>query len=168
MQEPVCLSDIPRIRASDAHTVTTPYNPDVRGMLHIEYRPSCADKLFMCPFPFLFLGCCLSQSTDLDFDDYKKTLRIASCPGYFFCCSNSVDILYSDIANVAAVPCPGTRINHQPAYKFCIITRAGAVHELTGASLLSTIKEEILSLHRYMFGRLNKEYRPPSDFIFTL
>ena len=166
MQEPVSYSDIPRIRASDVHTVATPYSPDAQGMLHVEYRPDCMMKCFMCPFPFFFMGCCMSRSTDLDFDDYKKILRIASCPGYCFCCANTVDIPYSDIANVAAVHCPNVKINRQSTYKFCIITRAGVVHALTGAALMSEIKDEVLSMHRYMFGRLNKEYSPPLDLIF--
>ena len=165
MQEPVSFSDIPRIRASDTAAPRL-YSPDAQGMLHLEYRPDCWMKCLMCPFPFLFMGCCLSRSTDLDFDDYKKIVRITSRPGYCFCCSNSVDIPYSDIANVAAIHCPHVRINKQTTYKICIITRAGVVHAFTGAQLLSDIKDEVLSIHRYMFGRLNKEYRPPLDFIF--
>ena len=167
MQPPVPLSEIPRHNASSGITppFVPPYSPDAQGMLHIKYRPDCMMVCFMCPF-FLGIGCCLSKSTDLDFDDYKKTVRIASCPGFCFCYMDTVDIPYSDIANVAAIHCPHVRINKQTTYKICIITRAGVVHAFTGAQLLSDIKDEVLSIHRYMFGRLNKEYRPPLDFIF--
>ena len=138
-------------------------NVDERGRASISLRPSCMMRLFYLPFPFLCMGCCLSSSADLDFDDRTSTVSIARWPGDCFCCMSATTVVaYAHVANVVARS-TNMRINKQSAYKIAIALRDGQVINLGSPDVLGSISGDLLALHRFFFGRgvAAKTYRAP-------
>eukprot|EP00760_Papus_ankaliazontas_P039222 PhM_4_TR9517/c1_g3_i1/m.98326 len=137
--------------------------PDRAGQCTVTLSPTCLDKCFMLPFPFLGIGCCMSRTTVLTFDDDAECVVMKSNPGYLFCLRKTTEIAYKDVGNIAAQHVSGVQINDQPAYRVVLLDRSANVHRLTGDMMMVEANKYAAALHKYMFGRANPEtYSAPS------
>ena len=74
------------------------------GTLVVKVEPAWPYIIFMMPFPFFCMGCCMSSTVWLTFDTNARTLHVKSCPGYCYCCSTERLLSYSDIGNIDIMP----------------------------------------------------------------
>lgn len=154
----------PIVRLSPLRESSPPYyQPDpITQRLQIRERPDCFNTLFML---FCGIGCCLSRSTDLLFDDASQSLSITTCPGYCCCCRSHYDVGYTGIANVTIAHVPGVRINKQPAFRLELHTTEGEEIPITEPKMRHQLQNRYLCLHQYVFGRADpSRYRQPTDF----
>jgi len=156
-------TSVASIRAAHLSTTSWPQlQTDQHGRLEVKTRPDCMMKCFMIPFPFLCIGCCMSESSNLVFDDRKQQVSVNSYSGYCWCCGQGRDIRYDEIANVVAKS-SNMRINNRPAYSVCFLLRSGDTVRIRGAALMEDIEPTLFSIHRFLFGRGDPQaYQPPS------
>jgi hypothetical protein len=103
---------------------------------YFEITPSCMYKCFMMPFPFLCIGCCLSQSTKMKFDNTQRILTLKTYCGYCCCCSEERIIPYHEVQSLDARPNPHVTINRRTAYNVWLVWQTGQI-ELTASMVLS-------------------------------
>lgn len=115
----------------------------------------------MLPFPFLCLGCCMSNTADVVFDDSSKTATISGYPGYCFPMKSTTTVLYNDIANVALVKTNITK-NKMRTYRLSLLLRDGKMLEMSGPCYSDELEGKAKTVHRFLFGRGNPGYRPPN------
>ena len=162
-QQPVPMSELylPETRPAEKSRGFE-YCVDHNGRLQVDVQPDCMMTLFMLPFPFLCLGCCLSTSNHLVFDDNSQTFSGTTYPGY--CCfpgfKTKVLVEYANIGNVGYRQ-TSMQINDQYQFEPVIITkdrREFAIGPLNGRHELKT---NVLAWHKFVFGRNNKSYIEP-------
>jgi hypothetical protein len=168
--QPVDLNEI-RLEHAQAHEKTLTAQPqleaDPSGMLQIKISPSCSSTLFMLP-TFFFVGCCLSSSKRILFNDTQQTVTITSNPG--LCCvppfvSTKV-VAYGDIANVVLVRNPYIRTNGHATFDIKLLLRNEQQVTLTAESdvLCTAMQADALAYHRFLFGRADPAtYQAPSS-----
>ena len=156
-QQPVPMSQI------FAQPKIVELNVDKDNKLVLHYGPPSAMITFMLPFPFLCVGCCISQTLHIVFDDTTRTVSISHYPGFCFPFQKKTVLEYSVIANVGY---RGTRMraNRVQMYEPVLVTLKGEQFPCgpCNSQHSTTLQGEVLALHRFVFGRQNQDYQPPN------
>jgi hypothetical protein len=139
-------------------------NVDKDNKLALHYGPTCAMIVFMLPLPFLCLGCCASQTVDLVFDDTTQTVNIVQYPGllnidYF---KTNTLLEYNMIANVG-YRSTSLKLSGKRMYEPVLETHKGEQFPCGSynGQYSSNLHNEVLAMHRFVFGRKNEDYLPP-------
>jgi len=153
--QPVPISEL--VPKSAFHSKFT---PDENGIVAVETPLPSLAYLFMLPFPFFCMGCCLFRQSKLVFDEntrlIKVTVRKGACP-----CSTQKTFSYNDIGNVAVVRTT-VRIDGVRMHETLILLRdstkirTGRLESKEGAFAFA--KE----IHHFIFGRSDNNYIPPT------
>jgi hypothetical protein len=109
-------------------------------MEYYEITPNCFYKLFMCPFPCFCAGCCISQSTKMEFDNSQRVLIIRTYCGYCCCFAQEQRIPYHEVQTLDARLDAHMRINHQPAFKVWLVWQSGQLELSAGIVLQEAIE----------------------------
>jgi len=141
---------------------------DGKGRALLRIRPDPIMRLFMCPFPFMCIGCCLSESSNIDFDDVTETVSVNTYCGYCFCCAGTRVLPYGGIGNIT-MKASNLSINGQQAYKLCFVLKNGERIEFGGSRLPSDVRPQLFAIHYHLYGRAEPDaYRAPSPFALTI
>ena len=121
----------------------------------------------MCPC-CAFFGCCLTVSANVSFDDNLEVVHISNWPGYLCVppCLMWTTIRYGDIANIGIRNTgisEGSEHNLQPLYDSVLVTRNRKIWNVGERGRISEIQQNVLNLHRFVFGRGNPDYKPPAS-----
>ena len=131
--------------------------------LVLHYGPSCFDIVFMLPVPFLCVGCCISKTVHVVFDDTIQIVNITQYPGFCFPLKTNTLLEYSMIANVAYRR-TNLKVNNEQMFEPVLVTHKGEQFPCGSYSGMysSTLQNEVLAVHRFVFGRQNQDYHPPN------
>jgi hypothetical protein len=88
---------------------------------YFEIIPNCMYKCFMLPFPFFCIGCCMSQTTKMEFDNIGRVVTLKTYCGYCCCCQTERRIPYNGLKAIDRRIVPGVRINNQGAFKVWLV-----------------------------------------------
>ena len=77
----------------------------------------------MCPVPFFFVGCCISQTTKMQFNNTERKLSITTYSGHLCCSAETEEIAYDDVLGVYSKRDPNCYVNRQPAFVVYLKTR---------------------------------------------
>ena len=130
------------------------------GRIELHASPSCLETVSMLPFPFFCLGCFISRTADIVFDDETKSVTFSGNPGYLFCLKKSETISYDSIGNVALVLGSYT-INDVKTFELTLLLKDGRRIPMTGPQFATVLEPKALALHRFLFARGNPMYRTP-------
>lgn len=136
---------------------------DRRRKKRVDVDTSALQAVFMLPFPFFCLGCWLSETSAVVFDDATRTVTAEGYPGYCFFLKSKNQFNYDAIANVALVR-TNIRKNNVATFRMALLLRDGRQITLSGPEYLDDIGSTALAVHRFLFGRGNPYYRPPGIF----
>jgi len=131
------------------------------GRCHIRTRLPCFAYVFMLPFPFFCLGCCIFGASDFSFDDNERVLYAKTWRGVFSC-GEPRRIPYTDIANVGILS-TSTRVNGIPQRSWGIVLRDGTIVQSGYSGSHYSTAQRALALHAFLFGRNNPAYIPPNS-----
>ena len=137
------------------------YQADANGEMRLSSTPGAMMMCFMCPFPFLCLGCCLSSTINTLFSDKTQTVEVDSYPGLCVCLAQKKRIAFNDIGNVLAKR-GSMVVNGQYTFTVALQTKHGEQVPLTNADTMSDIGPKAAGIHAYLFGRGNPNYQPPN------
>ncbi len=140
-----------------------------RKQLELPFRPGFFWTVFMLPFPFCCIGCCISESTHLLFDDEAEQLRVRSFPGYCWCCDEHFSVPYSHVQNVRLEMDPSCRMNKKPSVRMFIQRRSETIEGeklyIGSRGMLVQMLPQAAKLHRACFARGDSEaYEQPASF----
>jgi hypothetical protein len=157
---------IPSSREGGSNNSACSYASNENGQLRVESRPTCVMIVFMMPYPFFFMGCCYSVSSNVMFDDVSQTLSIESWPGFMQCLVKTKShIEYSQVGNLALEE-TCCQSNRQMMYYPLIVLKDGTKLYISDCGVLDYspdgVQSKVLALHHFLFGRNNPMYAPPS------
>mmetsp|Transcript_13215 Transcript_13215/g.19909 ORF Transcript_13215/g.19909 Transcript_13215/m.19909 type:complete len:202 (+) Transcript_13215:22-627(+) len=146
----------------NSNTKRITYETDANGIMQYKIRPNNMDTFLMLP-PCLFVGCCLSVSANVIFDDNNHTVRISNWMGYMCIppCYSYTTISYYDIANIGLLYTgikEGTEPNEVPIYDVVLVTHKRKMWRVGNRSSYNSAASEASNLLRFVFGRSNPDY----------
>ena len=139
------------------------YEPDENGKFEYKVRPSRCDTFLMLP-PCLFLGCCMSRSANVTFNDNTQSVFISNWPGYI-CCPpfySSTTLTYSQIGNIGILDTgirEGEAPNQTPLYDVALVAKDSSKWMVGSRGYYNPVMEDARKLHHFVFGRNNPNYR---------
>lgn len=160
--KPIPLSElVPKSRPKYTKLSTPKLVPNEDGLVVIETPLPCLAYLFMLPFPFLCMGCCLFQQSRIILDDASRLVTVHVRNGACPCATKRREFSYSDIGNVAVVP-TSMRVNGVRMHTTIFLLR-DATRVRTGR-LESKEKAYLFAreVHRFLFGRTLHDYVSPA------
>eukprot|EP01039_Chlorochromonas_danica_P006123 gene6122-6741_t len=149
--------------SSSSSSVNYDYDP-ATGQLHLYLGPDCTETIFMLPFPFLCMGCCLSATCDWVFQEREQQVVIRYAWGHLYLlpCLRSVHrYSYQDIANVGYYCCHA-RVNGVLQYRPVVLMKDGQYFPFAAKDNERGLRQHVLAMHFFLFGRGNADYRPPA------
>lgn len=138
------------------------FSVNSEGKLVLYSFPSCFDIMFMLPI-FLCVGCCISATTKTVFDDRQQMVHSQFARGFIFivpCFRSYKTFSYDDIGNIGLKDSNST-INDQTLYIPVIILKNGTFVQFATGDIMSEVKEDVLGLHNFIFGKNNPNYSAP-------
>jgi hypothetical protein len=135
------------------------------GRFSVESPLPCYAYLFMIPFPFFCLGCCIFGASSITFDDTTLEVTAKRWKGVFSCCPKEQRVIsYRSIANVV-IFLTNMSVNRVTQQGWGLLLTDGSVFkgDASGSSPAVT-QEHALEVHRFIFGRANPDYRPPDPY----
>ena len=152
------------------------YAADSNGELRIIHGPTCIDVMFMLPFPFLVrfsmtsngfyihqclyqcLGCFISESSELVFNDRSQTLASTKYPGYLCCLKKDTLHEYTDIANIGYYT-TNMKENKRFYLQGAVVLKDKRVLDVGEKKF--DVSSEVLALHAFLFQRNKSHYVTP-------
>ena len=133
------------------------YELNENGQFVLQARPSAFEIFFMCPI-FFCMGCCLSTSANVVFDENDRTVTISNWRGYmcFPPCLSSIKIPYSEVGNIGIRNTGGTKGpqgHEQPIYEVVLVTKSAEVWIIGGRGLQRKAQGEADVLYNFLFLR---------------
>ena len=146
----------------DGNTRDITHETDASGILQYKIRPDDDDWILMCP-PCLFIGCCLTVSANVTFDDNNHTVRISNWMGYMCIppCYSYATISYYDIANIGLLYTgikEGTEPNEVPIYDVVLVTHKRKMWRVGNRGSKTAASNEASNLLKFVYGRNNPDY----------
>ena len=159
--------------SSRGRPVIHPYTLDDNMQLVLNSHPTCVDNVFML---LLCVGCFISETLNIVFDDKSKTLTRTQYCGYMFCFAKTEVIHYSEIDSFAiefSNHTVQTRKNGPKKLLYYPVVvlkdqagsgagaNAGRRYTMGGYMGEDTANINALKLHQFIFGYNNPKYRAP-------
>lgn len=139
------------------------YQLDANGELRVHITPGCLFALLMLPYPFFCMGCCLSVTADLVFEDRSQTLLITTAWGYTGCfpgCKTKLSFSYDDVGNVGFISM-NMRIRQSAQYRPVLVMKDGRLFTFARTGSEKDIEANVLGMHHFLFGRGKPDYQTP-------
>ena len=139
------------------------YEPDKNGKFEYKVRPSRCDTFLMLP-PCMFLGCCMSRSANVSFNDNTQSVFISNWTGYI-CCPpfySSITLTYSQIGNIGILDTgirEGEAPHQTPLYDVALVAKDSSKWMVGSRGYYNPVMEDARKLHHFVFGRNNPNYR---------
>ncbi len=158
------LPDVVTGRMNDQQ-VQNYYKTDESGKIFLDIYPSCSDTIFMLPFPFFCMGCCMSSTVHLTMDYQERSLSYSEASGHFYifpCCRRECRYSFDDIQRVGYIS-TGVKVNKILMYKPVITLSDGRSVAFAPTGSESEIQLSVMAMHYYVYGRgnPNQKYKAP-------
>jgi hypothetical protein len=167
---------IPRLDPQDVqvvrrhHPAPEPAHPPLmrqvgEGRFTIVTPLPCWAYVFMIPFPFFCMGCCLFGGSSATFDDTTLEVTAKRWKGVFSCCPKEQRVIpYRSIANVVIFH-TNVSVNRVTQMGWGLLLTDGSVFKVNSSGSFPGVTERhALEVHAFIFGRANPNYRPPQPF----
>ena len=130
------------------------------GTYVIDTPIPCFAYLFMLPFPFFCMGCCLFKASYISFDMERQTMTSRVWSGVFQACASERVVPFSAIANVATCS-TSTRVNGIAQRTWFIVLRSGELVKTGSMAGIVDTTRRAQEVHQLLFGNA-PNYRVPS------
>ena len=148
---------------SNQSKMDTLYVCDANGKLNISALPDCESTVMMLPL-CLFVGCVMSSTVFLEFDDRNQTLTGSSAYGYTGlicpCLRTTYRYGYQDIGNVGYYA-TGIISHKRKLFRAVVVMKDRTRIPFTPADYIFETQTHALAMHKYLFGRNNSGYSSP-------
>lgn len=130
------------------------------GTYVIDTPIPCYAYIFMLPFPFFCMGCCMFKASYISFDMERKTFTSRVWSGVFQACAEEKVVPFSAIANVATCS-TSMRVNGVTQRTWGILLRSGEFVKTGSMAGMTDTTRRAQEVHQLLFGNA-PNYRVPS------
>jgi hypothetical protein len=132
------------------------------GRFSVDESLPCLAYVFMLPFPFFCMGCCIFGASKFTFDDTTMEVTAKRWDGLFEHCAKIDVTPYLSIANVVIFG-TNVRVNHVRQMAWGLLLTDGSVISASKAGFApQEATERALEIHYHLFGRANPDYQAPN------